>query len=68
MEVADNDVAPVRGFSLSAARKSYEGQGQGEEAGETAMDTPSTVRVCMEPSTSAFVTTPFTFSSLERLG
>ena len=40
VEVADSDVAPVRGLSLSIARESYEGQGQGEEAGETAMDIP----------------------------
>ena len=38
VEVVDSDVAPVRGLSLSIARESSEGQGQGEYAGETDMD------------------------------
>ena len=68
VEVVDSDVAPVRGLSLSIARESYEGQGQGEEAGETAMDIPSTVRLCIEPSTPLSVSTPSTSSRPERLG
>ena len=36
----DSDATPARGLSLSIARESYEGEGQGEEAGETAMDIP----------------------------
>ena len=58
VEVVDSDVAPVRGLSLSIARESSEGQGQGEEAEEPAMDIPSTVRLCIEPSTPPTVTTP----------